>query len=192
MNKKREQKELTRAKILEASDQLFKKNGYVATGIDSVMAKAGLTAGGFYSHFASKEKLFSEMIDTSLRKSTKLLFEGLEDLSGKEWLKRIMRRYLSKYHRDELLYVCALPTLTIEISRNSKEVKNSFENILLHIIDYMEEKIGPDTDINREKIYSLISICMSGIILSRSISDPELSDNILNSCLEQTYQIIGD
>lgn len=191
-NKKKEQKEQTRVKILQASDELFKKNGYVATGIDAVMSKAGLTAGGFYAHFQSKEKLFAEMIDSSLRNSTKLLFDGLEDLSGKEWLKRVMKRYLSAYHRDELLYVCALPTLSIEISRNSKDVKNSFENILIHIIEYMEEKIGSDTDITREKIYSLISICMSGIILSRAISSPELSDNILKSCLEETYKIIGD
>lgn len=192
MATKKEQKEQSRIKILESADQLFKKNGYVATGIDAIMANAGLTAGGFYSHFSSKENLFSEMIDRSLRNSTKILFEGLDEYSGKKWLKKVMKRYLSKYHRDELLYMCALPTLTIDISRNSKNVKGSFENILLDIIKYMESKIGTDTDITREKLYSIISICMSGIILSRSVLDEKLSDNILNSALSETLSLIGD
>lgn len=192
MATKKEQKEQSRIKILESADQLFKKNGYVATGIDAIMANAGLTAGGFYSHFSSKENLFSEMIDRSLRNSTKILFEGLDEYSGKKWLKKVMKRYLSKYHRDELLYMCALPTLTIDISRNSKNVKGSFENILLDIIEYMESKIGTDTDITREKLYSIISICMSGIILSRSVLDEKLSDNILNSSLSETLSLIGD
>lgn len=192
MATKKEQKEQTRIRILESSDQLFKKNGYVGTGIDSIMSNIGLTAGGFYSHFESKEALFSEMIDKSLRSSTKIFFDGLEKYSGKKWLKKVMERYLSKYHRDELLYMCALPTLTIDISRSSDNVKNAFEHIFLDIVSFMEKKIGDDTDITRDKLYSLISICVSGIILSRAVSDDVLSDNILASCLESTLQLIGE
>lgn len=156
------------------------------------MSNIGLTAGGFYSHFESKEALFSEMIDKSLRSSTKIFFDGLEKYSGKKWLKKVMERYLSKYHRDELLYMCALPTLTIDISRSSDNVKNAFEHIFLDIVSFMEKKIGDDTDITRDKLYSLISICVSGIILSRAVSDDVLSDNILASCLESTLQLIGE
>ncbi|MEK7431551.1 MAG: TetR/AcrR family transcriptional regulator [Cyanobacteriota bacterium] len=192
MATKKEQKEQSRIRILDSADQLFKKNGYVGTGIDSIMAEAGLTAGAFYSHFKSKEVLFSEVIDRSLRSSTKIFFDGLEKYSGKKWLRKVVERYLSKYHRDELLYMCALPTLTIDISRSSENVKLSFENILIYIIDFMEKKVGKNTDVTRERLYSVLSMCISGIILSRSVSDQELSDKLLNSCLNETLNFIGE
>ena len=60
------QKEKTHERILAAAADLFRRNGFAATGVDAVMANAGLTAGGFYSHFRSKEDLLSKVIEHSL------------------------------------------------------------------------------------------------------------------------------
>jgi len=63
---------------------------------------------------------------------------------------------------------------------------------LIYIIDFMEKKVGKNTDVTRERLYSVLSMCISGIILSRSVSDQELSDKLLNSCLNETLNFIGE
>ena len=57
-----EHKERTRARILAAAGRVFRRQGYAATAVDAVMAEAGLTPGGFYAHFPSKEALFAEVL----------------------------------------------------------------------------------------------------------------------------------
>src|SRR3954465_3034223 len=93
-----DQKEKTRAKILEAGGKVFRRQGYHASGVDKVMEEAGLTAGGFYAHFDSKQALLAEAVTCAAAEATGKIESGLEELSGKEWLEAFLARYLSPQH----------------------------------------------------------------------------------------------
>src|SRR3712207_3437225 len=90
----------SRAKIVKAAAGLFRRQGYLGTGIDSVMAKAGLTAGAFYAHFGSKSELFAEALGAATEVSRAALTAGLEGLSPQERFAAVVKRYLSREHRD--------------------------------------------------------------------------------------------
>ena len=87
-------KEKTRAKILEAAGRVFRRHGYHASGVDRVMEEAGLTAGGFYAHFDSKQALLAEALAHAGEEIGRRREAGLEDLSGREWIEAFLARYL--------------------------------------------------------------------------------------------------
>ena len=81
-------KEKTRARIVEAAGRVFRREGYHAAGIDQVMAEAGLTAGGFYAHFASKEALLSEALEHAAAELNGRHERALDSLSERDWASR--------------------------------------------------------------------------------------------------------
>src|SRR3954471_10083763 len=91
-------KEQTRAKILRAAGKVFRREGYHAAGVDKVMEEAGLTAGGFYAHFGSKEALLAETLARAAAAAGVPLDEDLEGLAGPARLQAFVESYLSRAH----------------------------------------------------------------------------------------------
>src|SRR5260370_35073809 len=89
-------KEQTRAKILRAAGKIFRRQGYHAAGVDKVMEEAGLTVGGFYAHFGSKEALLSEVIAPAAAEAGVPLEEGLDGFAGRAPLEAFVESYLSR------------------------------------------------------------------------------------------------
>ena len=106
-----DQKEKTRAKILEAAGKVFRRQGYHAAGLDKVMEEAGLTAGAFYAHFDSKQTLLAEAVKHAAGEVRGLSEPKLEGLSGAEWIDAFLWRYLSLSHSRQLEDGCPLPAL---------------------------------------------------------------------------------
>src|SRR3954451_11867857 len=97
-----DQKQKTRQRILEAAAVVFRREGLQAGSVDKVMGEAGLTAGGFYAHFASKEALFTEMLVGAMRQARVLSGKEDEDASGVVRIRAIVARYLSPAHRRSI------------------------------------------------------------------------------------------
>src|SRR3954465_14142265 len=97
-----DQKEKTRAKILEAGGKVFRRQGYHAAGVDKVMEEAGMTAGGFYAHFDSKQTLLAEALACAGAEVGGRHEAALEGLSGEGWLEAFFARYLSMAHRSKI------------------------------------------------------------------------------------------
>ena len=93
-------REQTRAKILRAAGKVFRRQGYHAAGVDKVMEEAGLTAGGFYAHFGSKEALLAETLAPA--SASALRDEPIEHLTGRAWAEAFVERYLgpAQPHQD--------------------------------------------------------------------------------------------
>jgi len=89
-------REQTRARILRAAGKVFRRQGYHAAGVDKVMEEAGLTAGGFYAHFASKEALLAETLAPAAAGA--LCSEPIEHLTGRAWAEAFVERYLGPAH----------------------------------------------------------------------------------------------
>ena len=121
MNAKDEQKERSHGAILDSASRLLREKGISGARVAEVMKGAGLTVGGFYAHFGSKE----DMIDAALRLTSKgmreRLFDRLDQKPAGARAEVILKRYLSAAHRDETLRGCPLPAVVGEIGTTAPE-----------------------------------------------------------------------
>jgi TetR/AcrR family transcriptional regulator, transcriptional repressor for nem operon len=184
------QKEQTRKKILETAGRIFRRSGYHASGVDRVMEEAGLTPGGFYSHFSSKQALLAEAITSAGTEARLRVEKGLGGLSGRAWVRAFLRSYLDRSHRDGVEEGCPLVALVSEVSRSDETVKASFEGILRNLQHRLISQAGPYAARPDEKALAAISMCVGGLGLARSVKDQTLVDQILASCREQAEAIL--
>ncbi len=182
-----DQKKRTRARILEAARRLFREKGYNGVGVDAIMAEAGLTAGGFYSHFASKEALFSEALA-----GTPPLSEDEDSTPQTPGIGTVIRSYLSRRHRENIAEGCPLPSLAADVVRGSDEARENFERILIGLLEKIEKRLPIDADLSREASLALAGQLVGGLMLSRAVKDENLSDEILNACREAALRMPMD
>ena len=170
-------KEQTRRRILDAAAAVFRRQGFAATGVDQVMAEAGLTPGGFYSHFGSKAELLAEAMTHALRNGPSLLNPSHEG-SGPEWLSEAAQKYLSREHRSRPETGCSLPPLLAEVGRADAATKQAFESVFGEAVDSLAERLGTD----RAGVYPLLATLIGGLSLARAVNDERLAEEILSSC----------
>ncbi len=177
-------KDKTRAKILKASAKVFRRLGYHASGVDSVMAEAGLTAGGFYAHFASKEELLAEALTRAAEDSAGTIVSGaIEGLAGRDWIEAFLDRYLTRSHMLDVEQGCPMAALVSEIARSGAPVKSSFEGLVRELAGQIVSKdSGDERGATLDRALALISLCVGGLCLSRAVADQSLAGMILDSC----------
>jgi TetR/AcrR family transcriptional repressor of nem operon len=174
-----EHKARTHAKIVQAASNLFRRDGYQATGLDALMAAAGLTRGGFYAHFRDKAHLLLEALDAAFVQSRENLFaRGHEALTGRDWERAASRRYLSQEHRRSSGDGCALPALGAEVARAPKKVQASFRARLEELLNGMAHRLGGGAK-GRQAAIRLLSGWVGALLLSRAVGDSALGDEIL-------------
>ncbi len=173
----------TRQRILTAAARRFREKGFGGAGVDDVMAGAGLTAGGFYSHFDSKEALLAETLATGSGRTAERLLAGLDEVEGVDWMREVVRRYLNRTHRDEVAEGCALPALTADVARQGSRARSAFEAYVREIVDKLKDKApsapGLDPD---ERVLATIALLAGGLMLARAVRDEALSERILRAC----------
>src|SRR6266545_2899815 len=112
-------KGVTRARIVAASERVMKERGARAASVEAVMRAAGLTVGGFYAHFESKEALAHEALLYGIERSFERLTSGLEGLDDRAWLREIIERYLAQLEDPALADGCPLTLSLPEVARDS-------------------------------------------------------------------------
>src|SRR3984957_14033559 len=100
MNAKTEQKERTHQAILASAGRLLREKGISGASVGEVMKGAGLTVGGFYAHFGSKDDLIEEALRRAGRRIREILFARLEEKPEADRAEVVLKRYLSAAHRD--------------------------------------------------------------------------------------------
>ncbi len=171
-------REQTRAKILRAAGKVFRREGYHAAGVDKVMEEAGLTAGGFYAHFASKEALLAEALVQAA--AGVLRGEHIEHLTGRAWAEAFVHRYLSPAHRGKTEDGCPLPPLISEVARAGGSVKASFEAIIRELATRLQ---GQEVRyLSEDRALAVLALCVGGLGIARSVEDEALAERILAAC----------
>lgn len=174
-------KEATRQRIIETASKQFRKDGVEATGLAGLMSNAGLTHGGFYSHFASKEDLVREAVASALAETHGRMAQVAASNEG--GLEALLRFYLTTRHRDHPERGCAAAALAPELGRHPKATREAFMKSLDKIIDLFAGKL-PDKASPEARRSTAIAIfaCMMGTIqLSRTVTDPELSEQVIEN-----------
>src|SRR6516165_1556230 len=120
MRKSREEAAQTRRRIVEAASREFRKNGIVATGLNDLMKAAGLTHGGFYKHFESKDQLVAEA--TALAVDAVIARMAMEAEPTKS---AAVAAYLSTGHRDDPASGCPLAAIGSELARADTKTREA-------------------------------------------------------------------
>lgn len=171
---------------------MFRESGYDGIGVDAIMNEAGLTPGGFYAHFASKETLFAEAMITALDPGKGLRAAKSTVPSATDPLGSLIKGYLSRTHRDSVGEGCPLPAVTSDVSRKSDLTRETYERQFLRYLNEIESLLPEDSERSRELALAIIAQCVGGLMLARAVKDEKLSDQILKSCRVAAMKIRED
>ena len=172
-------KRRTRASIVGAASWAFRAHGIEQVGVGEVMAGAGLTHGGFYAHFESKDELVAEACASSVLEAADRWFEPQDEPTPQPRLSAAIRSYLSRSHRDSLETSCAVAALAAEIARRSLETRHTFTQAVQACVDGVATLLPEGTD--RDDAWALLAGMAGTLMLARAVDDPALSDRILLS-----------
>ena len=125
-----DQKGKTRSRIVRAAGRVFRREGYHAAGVDKVMAEAGLTAGGFYAHFDSKDAAWPRRSRMRLVRPASGCAPATENLAERQWIEAFLSLYLNREHCEGLERRVPLAALVSEVARAGEPVKERFEAVL--------------------------------------------------------------
>ena len=171
-----------RERILTSAARLFREHGIDATGVDAITEDAGLTHGGLYSQFGSKEAIAAEAIGFALARSKRVWQRALERNPGKRALPAIVDGYLSRAHRDAPGTGCVVAALGTDIARQPRRVREAFTKEIKDDLEFLSQ-LMPNVDHSRSYEYAIVAFAsMAGaLILARAVNDEQLSDLILKS-----------
>lgn len=175
-----EQKQATHERILEAAGVLIRRQGFSGTSVEHVMRAAGLTVGGFYAHFGSKQALLIETLTRLMGRRREEWFQGLEDLRGAEWLSHIVRRYLSRAHRDAEVPACVIPAALSDVVRGEPALKETLSQQVELMVEGIAANLsGDDRASARERALATYALCIGTLSLARATAGTPLSDELL-------------
>ena len=183
MSYRKEQKEETKKRILEAAGKSFKKAGYGGVGVDGLAKSAGVTSGAFYVHFKSKKEAFKASVLAGLREVQDAVAH-LKKEHGKKWWSEFAKFYLNQKRTCDLNDSCALQSLSAEVARFDDETKNIYEQELKQIIELATSHTS-----EKEKVWANFAMLVGGVTLARAVNDEKLSKTIANAIEKNIFDL---
>jgi TetR/AcrR family transcriptional repressor of nem operon len=177
----KEHKARTRQKIVETAAREFREKGLEGVGVADLMASAGLTHGGFYAHFGSKEALVAEACTHGVAATIETLDFRARQAPPGEGLRTIVRTYLSRAHRDDAARGCIMPSLAGEIARRGPETRKAFTDQLRAFAAVIARQLSGDAAARDRRALAIAAGLVGAVALARSVDDPALSDAILEA-----------
>src|SRR5262249_50575609 len=175
MKVSREKAAANRERILEVAGKLFRENGFDGIGVADLMKSAGLTHGGFYGHFQSKDDLAAQACRRALAHSAES-WAALAETSRGDRLGLLAKRYLSESHRDSPGQGCVLAALGPEAARQGPAVREAFTQGLQSLVDTLERTVtGRSRAARRKQALAIMAQMVGAMALARAIDDRELS-----------------
>jgi TetR/AcrR family transcriptional regulator, transcriptional repressor for nem operon len=184
MKVSREQAAENRRRIVETAGRLFRENGYDGIGVADIMKHAGLTHGGFYGHFASKDDLAVEASAQALASKAGVwdLGETAPGDAAEPALARFLATYLSPNHRDDLGNGCALAALGADAAREPAAVRGAFTAAVRTRLEKLMAMLpGRNPAARRRRAIAALASAVGALVLARAVADPELSAEILSA-----------
>ncbi len=176
-----EHKAKSHAKIVESARILFNRHGFQDVTIDMVMKKAGLTRGGFYNHFKSKEALYQAAVSSFLmgRGAEWRKDAGVDPANPTdEMTRQMIESYLSVDHFGDLDGQCPMIALPSDIARSNPQVQTAYQQLLSAMVGMFENGLAATPDNARQKALSLAALCVGGMILARTLPDSSLASEV--------------
>ncbi|MCI4589637.1 TetR/AcrR family transcriptional regulator [Sphingobium sp. BYY-5] len=176
MKVSREQATRNREKVVDMASRLFRERGVEGVGIGEVMRECGLTHGGFYNQFASKEALAAEACATSLARSAEHWRAIVAEAENSDAPAAIAASYLSARNRDAPATGCSLIALGPDAARRGGDLAGAFRQGFEELTGILQEST-PDMD--RQTALARMAQMVGAMVLARGVADPALSEEIL-------------
>ena len=175
-------KEETHRAILKVAAAQLRAHGPDRISVGSVMKAAGLTHGGFYAHFKSKDALLIAALHDTFDRSRRRVAKLLEGLPPRHALATYIDFYVAETHRDHPENGCPITALNSDMPRQSKKFKAAFESGVKLIIDSLAKRMSGAGIADADTLAPSIFATMAGAVsLSRTISDRALSNEFLSA-----------
>lgn len=174
-------KEESHERIVRAAARAIRKHGYEGVGVAEVMKEAGLTHGGFYAHFASRDALLAEAADQAGAESLESMSRELAAAKPGEGVAAFIDSYLSDrhLHAAEQGQGCAVAASASEIPRQPPEVRRAMTRRIKDLIGLVERQMpGWGKAGNRDKTMAILGCLVGTLLIARSVDDPELAKAI--------------
>jgi TetR/AcrR family transcriptional repressor of nem operon len=182
MRYSREHKLETHERIVKKASVRLREKGAHGIGVADLMKEAGLTHGGFYAHFDSREALVIEAFAHAMDRSTERWRKLAEQTPPEKRLATIVESYLTTVHRDDPGHGCAVPTLGAEIARESPKTRKAFAAKLEQMIDMLADLI-PEVPRKaaRKQAMAALATMMGTMVLARIAGTGDFSEEILGA-----------
>jgi TetR/AcrR family transcriptional repressor of nem operon len=192
MRKSKQEAAETRRRIVKAAAAEFRQNGIGGTGLSDLMAAAGLTHGGFYRHFDSKDQIVAEACTAAAKSLAEQLAASASKKSPQRGLKAIVENYLSAAHRDEPADGCPLAALGSEIARGDERTRAAATQALLKFVEIIASQFGKTRpDVARRRALVAAATMIGALTMSRIVTDSELSAAILRQAERHLIRTAG-
>jgi AcrR family transcriptional regulator len=189
-----EHKERTRARIIASARVLFNRHGFEQVSIDDVMKSAGLTRGGFYRHFASKDELYAQAVSHFLTCNPITL--QIAANPSKRWDPRELARLLiDTYLSDATLadpdIHCPLVALPSDVARAGLAPRAAYTTLIENMAKIFRAALPADDPTAEESSLRAVSLCVGGMVLARTTDAPKLRKNLRKASRTQALALLG-
>lgn len=178
-------KEATHDRIVDAAARAIRRSGYNGTGVADIMKDAGLTHGGFYAHFSSREAMLAEAADRAGSESVAMMERIAASSPPQQALPAMIQAYLSKAHVEGIESGCATAALCSEMPRQAPEVRRAATRRIKEMIDLVARQ-SPDWEqpSARERALFTVATMVGTLVLARAVDDLKLSDALRKATLK--------
>jgi TetR/AcrR family transcriptional repressor of nem operon len=182
MRYSREHKQETHDRIVRKASVRLREKGAHGIGVADLMKEAGLTHGGFYAHFDSREALVIEAFAYAMDRAMDNWRKASDQVAPDKRLTQMVETYLSTLHRDDPGHGCSIPALGAEISRESPKTRKAFAGKLDEMIEMMADHVtGVPRKAARKQAIATLATMAGTMLLARIAGNGELSDEVLKA-----------
>ncbi len=185
-------KEATHERIVDVAARAIRRSGYDGTGVADIMKEAGLTHGGFYAHFASRDALLAEAGDRAGAESLALAAGIAAAAPAGKALQRIMEAYLSDEHLAAIETGCPIAALGSEMPRQAPEVRHAATIRIKEMIDLLARQM-PDWGQPEAHERAMMLVCglVGTAVIARAVDDPKLSKTLRQAAMTRLLPADG-
>ena len=176
----------TRSRILQNAARLFRRYGYEGIGIDEIMAAAGLTRGGFYAHFRSKQELFHAALADEPEAFTPLRADAVS--AGRA----LIDFYLGDGDRARVAASCPLVSLSPDVARASDGARAAYTARVHELVTELARCIPGDADDARVRALAILALCIGGAAMAHAVSDEPLAAALLDACRARALATVAE
>ena len=173
-------KQETHEKLVNIAAAMLREKGPDGFAVAELMQEAGLTHGGFYAHFESKEACVAEALREIFAQLARRTDGAIDGLPPRHALSTVIDMYVSKYHRDNADDGCPITSLNSDMPRQPDAVRDAFDMGVKGMVARMTKRLSAAQVGNAESLAPAILSAMVGAVsLSRAVNDKTLSDELL-------------
>jgi AcrR family transcriptional regulator len=180
-------------KIVQSARRLFNRHGFDNVSIQQIMSGAGLTHGGFYSYFRSKDDLYTNVLGCFFTDPEwKNHWEGVEvDMTSSHAAAQVVKAYLSRQHFEDVENSCPMVALPTDVMRSGPDTKRAFEGVFAAMVGVLERSVMDEKQDRRAKAQAVAALCVGGMVVARAIENRAAADELREACMSIALQLGG-